>query len=177
MRVRELGCCPHWWDGSGDLVVWQLERGQEAMSGQIGPSVGRKTDPPSFFLSGHPQPATTGTRSFISSDQESMLKNCVNEKLGRQGSDKVVENLRSDKLSKIWDLTRETNRAVKSIGAKLGGPCLLFTKTQNTSSDSFVVFYLLSSIWIAVNCKASSKSGKNIFYISFQNRITWIFVL
>ena len=173
MSTRELGCCPHWWDGSGDLVVWQLERGQEAMSGQIGPPVGRKTDPQSFFLSGHPQPTTTGTRSFISSDQESMLKNCVNEKLGCQGSDKVVENLRSDKLSKIWDLTTETNRAVKSIGPKAGGPCLLFTKTQNTSSDSFVVFYLVSRICLAV----SAKSSKNIFYISFQTRVMWIFVL
>ena len=79
------------------------------MSGQIGPPVGRKTDPQSFFLSGHPQPTTTGTRSFISSDQESMLKNCVNEKTWssriRQSCRKsqirqVVENLRSDKRDK-----------------------------------------------------------------------------
>ena len=152
MSTRELGCCPHWWDGSGDLVVWQLERGQEAMSGQIGPPVGRKTDPQSFFLSGQvihnpllpaPVPSFRVTKSRC-------WRIAWTKKLGRQGSDKVVENLRSDKLSKIWDLTRETNRAVKSIGAKAGGPCLLFTKTQNTSSDSFVVFYLLSSIWIAV---------------------------
>ena len=59
------------------------------------------------------------------------------------------------KFLKIGDLTRETNRAVKGIGAVPGGPCHLHKYSKYLEQQVFVPFQTHSN---TSNCSREKKS-------------------